>query len=139
MSRKPTARELEEQADKLLHEFALREFCPECDSLADEPAYVDVPQGIYREDTGQQLVLRFKHWECSSCGHEWEDGEGRRRGNEGDSQILDHAALANRKKREIYNKNGKPDPSFVSGLYWRQHPHGRKINADPKVQGYYKT
>lgn len=34
--------------------------------------------------------------------------------------------LLHRLKREIYCANGTPDPSFVSGLYWRTHPEGRK-------------
>lgn len=35
-----------------------------------------------------------------------------------------------RLKREIYTAAGTPDPSIVSGLYWRTHPNGRKVSSD---------
>jgi hypothetical protein len=31
--------------------------------------------------------------------------------------------------REIYTKAGSPDPSIVSGLYWRTHPDGRGVHT----------
>jgi hypothetical protein len=33
--------------------------------------------------------------------------------------------LRQRQRREIYVANGTPDPSIVSGMYWRTHPDGR--------------
>jgi hypothetical protein len=47
-----------------------------------------------------------------------------------------------RKRREIYCAVGTPDPSVESGLYWRTHPNGRKVNSDTSRQehgaSYYK-
>lgn len=49
---------------------------------------------------------------------------------------LDHPMILNedmydrRKRREIYCKEGVPDPEIVSGLYWRTHPQGRKVNSE---------
>lgn len=37
--------------------------------------------------------------------------------------------LYSRKRREIYNVNGTPDPNLISGNYWRSHPQGRKVNT----------
>lgn len=37
--------------------------------------------------------------------------------------------LLDRAKREIYCKEGTPDPAIVSGLYWRTHPNGRTVNS----------
>ena len=34
--------------------------------------------------------------------------------------------LKQRLKHEIYCSAGVPDPSIVSGLYWRTHPEGRR-------------
>lgn len=38
-----------------------------------------------------------------------------------------HAA----RKREIPNENGVPDPSMGQGMFWRSHPHGRRV-ATPR-------
>lgn len=46
--------------------------------------------------------------------------------------ILRWDRLKERKKREIYNKNGIPDPSICQGMYWRAHPQGRKFNTSEK-------
>lgn len=43
---------------------------------------------------------------------------------------LPAAQLMERMKREIYPASGVPDPAIVSGLYWRTHPQGRKVNTD---------
>jgi hypothetical protein len=44
-----------------------------------------------------------------------------------------------RQRREIYNKEGVPDPSIVEGLYWRVFPGGRKFNAKRKSnEGFYR-
>jgi hypothetical protein len=47
-----------------------------------------------------------------------------------------------RMRREIYTVAGTPDPSIVSGLYWRAHPNGRGINSEAKRkahgESYYK-
>jgi hypothetical protein len=43
--------------------------------------------------------------------------------------ILFEEHLYSRKRREIYNMNGTPDPNIASGNYWRSHPQGRKVNT----------
>lgn len=43
--------------------------------------------------------------------------------------LLFEEHLYSRKRREIYNINGTPDPGIASGNYWRSHPQGRKINT----------
>lgn len=43
--------------------------------------------------------------------------------------LLFEEHLYSRKRREIYNINGVPDPNIASGNYWRSHPQGRKINT----------
>jgi hypothetical protein len=44
--------------------------------------------------------------------------------------ILNEGMYERRLRREIYCKEGTPDPEIVSGLYWRTHPQGRKVNSD---------
>jgi hypothetical protein len=46
--------------------------------------------------------------------------------------VLTQDSLRYRLKREIYNVNGVPDPSIVSGMYWRTHPLGLKHNPNRK-------
>lgn len=43
--------------------------------------------------------------------------------------VLRWDRLKERKKREIHNKNGVPDPSVCQGIYWRSHPQGRKLST----------
>jgi hypothetical protein len=43
--------------------------------------------------------------------------------------ILFEEHVYSRKRREIYNQNGVPDPNIVSGIYWRTHPQGRKVTT----------
>jgi hypothetical protein len=42
-----------------------------------------------------------------------------------DRPVLFSDRLRSRKRREILTDRGVPDPSIVSGLYWRTHPQGR--------------
>ena len=51
---------------------------------------------------------------------------------------LNMPALRVRQKREIYMARGIPEPHIVSGLYWRTHPDGRKLNSGP-ASSYYKN
>lgn len=44
--------------------------------------------------------------------------------------ILLEEHYKNRLKREIYNKEGTPDPAFGQGMYIRTHPEGRKVNSE---------
>lgn len=46
-----------------------------------------------------------------------------------DPPILFEEHIYSRKRREIYNQNGVPDPNIVSGIYWRTHPQGRKVTT----------
>lgn len=50
--------------------------------------------------------------------------------------ILSPDMYKRRKKREIYTGLGAPDPSIVSGLYWRTHPQGRKVSTDEQRKKY---
>ena len=67
---------------------------------------------------------------------------GRPKGIKGDAPILFEEHLYARKRREIYNQNGTPDPSINEGMFWRTHPQGRKVNdlAQRKKHGasYYR-
>ena len=53
----------------------------------------------------------------------------RPRGIGGENPILFEEHVYSRKRREIYNQNGTPDPNIASGIYWRAHPQGRKITT----------
>ena len=53
---------------------------------------------------------------------------GKPKGIKGDAPILFEEHLYARKRREIYNQNGTPDPSINEGMFWRTHPQGRKVN-----------
>lgn len=55
---------------------------------------------------------------------------GKPNGIKGDAPILFEEHLYARKRREIYNQNGTPDPSINEGMFWRTHPQGRKVNND---------
>lgn len=53
--------------------------------------------------------------------------------------VLLEEHLKSRKRREIYVGTGIPDPSIVSGLYWRTHPEGRKFNVERlNGEGFYR-
>jgi len=52
------------------------------------------------------------------------------RGIAGDDPILFEEHIHQRRRREILNENGVPDPSLASGLYFRTHPEGRKVNSE---------
>jgi len=55
---------------------------------------------------------------------------GKERGIGGEDPILFEEHIHQRRRREILNENGVPDPALKQGLYWRPHPDGRKINTD---------
>lgn len=48
----------------------------------------------------------------------------------GENPILFEEHIKTRYKREIYNKQGFPDPSIQQGMYNRTHPEGRKVNSE---------
>lgn len=54
---------------------------------------------------------------------------GKQRGIGGKNPILFAEHEYARRRREIYNSLGVPDPEIVSGLYNRTHPAGRKVNS----------
>ena len=54
---------------------------------------------------------------------------GKKRGLKGDNPILFEEHIYQRRRREILNQNGVPEPGLVQGLYWRTHPEGRKVNS----------
>ena len=55
---------------------------------------------------------------------------GKERGIGGEDPILFAEHLYQRQKREILNENGVPEPALNSGMYYRAHPEGRKINSE---------
>lgn len=55
---------------------------------------------------------------------------GKERGIGGENPILFAEHLYQRQKREILNENGVPEPGLVSGMYYRSHPEGRKVNSE---------
>lgn len=55
---------------------------------------------------------------------------GKPHGIKGDNPVLFEEHLYARKRREIYNQNGTPDPSINEGMFWRTHPQGRKVNNE---------
>lgn len=64
--------------------------------------------------------------------------------NFSDPVILMYEHLQDRRRREIYTAKGIPDETITNSLspdgqtiYWRSHPHGRKLINDPRA-GYYR-
>ncbi len=55
---------------------------------------------------------------------------GKERGIGGEDPILFEEHLYSRRRREILNENGVPEPNLVSGMYNRSHPEGRKVNSE---------
>lgn len=55
--------------------------------------------------------------------------EGKQRGIKGENPILFEDHYIDRRRREVYNSTGAPDPEIVSGLYNRTHPKGRKTST----------
>jgi hypothetical protein len=53
-----------------------------------------------------------------------------------DPMWLNGEMYIRRAKREIFVADGIPDPAIVSGLYWRTHPQGRKVNSDERRKNH---
>lgn len=135
-----TKANLEQMADTLLREYGKRELCRECLNIEHEvegeetgvikptPQYDENGEPVLNEN-GYQISLDLPELQCPK-GHIWYLGEGKSRGNQGDNPVLFEEHLIQRRRREIYNAEGVPDPSIVSGIYNRQHPQGRKVNTD---------
>lgn len=154
--------ELEEWADKILREDANRELCRVCVDAAKKLRFLPEtkPDDVlpYGHETGhvewqiqfakdgvtplldeedQVLYVGFPELMCEK-GHRWYKGEGPRRDIRGKNAILFETHLYNRRRREIYVKDGVPDPAYTmdrwgkrptTGIYGRAHPLGRKINT----------
>lgn len=132
--RQYTGRQLELIADEILREDTRTELCRECleDGISEkghETGIVEPKTQNAKDGSGTTLVLDFPELECVN-GHTWFKGEGKSRGIDGENPILFEEHFASRKRREIYNSVGVPDPSIQRGLYNRVHPQGRKVNTD---------
>lgn len=129
-----TGWQIEKFADALLVEDTRRELCRKCSGYGEETGVIEpAPQfndsgEPQVDEEGNQLVVDFVELQCDKK-HRWYKGEGRRRGIDGKDPILFESHLAERKRREIYNIHGVPDPSIVSGMYNKSHPQGRKVNT----------
>lgn len=124
-----SSRELGELADEILREDSRTEMCRECGSRGAETGEVlwkTYETILDAEDN--PLVAGHPEYQCQN-GHVWSMGEGAVRGIGGDNPILFEEHFQSRRRREIYNSLGSPDPSIVSGIYNRAHPQGRKINS----------
>ena len=144
--------ELEEWTDRFLKEDIARELCVVClEEDKDNPnnlpygeetghveskLQVDKKGNPQLDEDGHPLYIFFPEL-CCAKGHVWYRGEGKRRGIRRANPILFESHLIQRKRREIITKEGSPDPAIVSGIYWRSHKQGRKINSveDRKKQG----
>jgi hypothetical protein len=73
----------------------------------------------------EQLADQFLRDDSNSIDEE----TGKRRGIGGDNPILFAEHEYQRRRREITNPNGIPEPGLVKGIYDRQHPEGRKVNS----------
>lgn len=145
-----TSWELEEWADQLLKEDSNRELCRQCKEKDPEGlpygeetgeiesvAQYDEDGTPITDEAGDQLYLDFPEMRCAKS-HRWYKGEGARRDIKGKNPILLASHLYGRMRREIYVKDGTPDPALNrnrSGrpehlMYNRSHPDGRKINTD---------
>lgn len=131
--------ELTEIADALLRQNVKDETCRTCGQddqleygqetgiIEPVPLYDD--QGDPKtDDEGNQLYAEVPELECAN-GHRWYKGEGKERGIGGKDPILFEEHIQQRRRREIYNTQGIPDPQIKSGLYNRIHPNGRKVNS----------
>lgn len=54
---------------------------------------------------------------------------GKRRGIGGENPILFPEHEHERRKKEIYAKEGVVDPDIQQGSYFRTHPRGRRVNS----------
>lgn len=120
--------ELGELADELLRKDARSELCRECGKRGKATGHIDHTVQAPTDHSGNLLLLDFPQFACKG-GHLWYQGEGAVRGIGGENPILFEEHFQSRRRREIYNSLGSPDPSIVSGIYNRAHPQGRKINT----------
>lgn len=124
-----TNKQLNQLADDLLRDDAKTELCRECESRGEETGTIRSAKQEVEDGEGNELIIDFPEYECKN-GHRWFKGEGKARGIGGEDPILFEEHLQQRRRREIYNAIGTPDPSIVAGIYNRTHPQGRKVNSD---------
>lgn len=137
-----SARELDLMAEKMLRDDARRERCRECEAnytdLEDVPIGEPTGHFVVKEqfnkegnplldESGRQLKIKFPEYICPN-NHKWFKGEGRAKGIGGRNSILFEEHIIQRKRREIMNEAGVPDPSIVQGNYNKSHPQGRRVN-----------
>lgn len=123
-----TNRQIELMTDALLRDDARSEVCKDCGSRGTATGTVRSSVQDIRDQEGNELSIDFPEYRCSND-HSWYQGEGEARGIAGNNPILFEEHLQSRRRREIYPKNGTPDPEIVSGIYNRVHPQGRKVNS----------
>lgn len=66
---------------------------------------------------------------------------GKKKGLRGKDPILFEEHIFQRRRREILNINGVPDPAIQAGVYWRPHQNGRTVNSEQARKagsGYYR-
>lgn len=123
-----TNKQLNQLADDFLREDAKKEICRECGEEGKETGnYNPISQKI-EDAEGHELIIDFPEY-CCKNDHVWYQGEGKAKGIKGDDPILFEEHLQQRRRREIYNSTGTPDPSIKAGIYNRTHPQGRKVNS----------
>jgi hypothetical protein len=145
-----TGSELELIADTMLREDSNAELCRVCrdkdpNSLpyGKETGHIewqiqkDKDGNVLLDSEDNALYVAFPELRCPK-GHRWYKGEGPRRNINGVNPILFETHIYNRKRREIYVKEGIPDPAYTMdrwgkrptpGQYYRTHPLGRKTNS----------
>lgn len=126
--KKYTLREMELIADEMLKDDSKTELCRECGRPGAKTGNSIETEQPLEDGSGNPLLIEFSELECENE-HAWFEGEGRAKGIGGDNPILFEEHLASRRRREIYNKFGAPDPSIQQGIYYRPHPQGRKVNS----------
>lgn len=55
--------------------------------------------------------------------------DGKQRGIGGENPILFEDHYIDRRRKEVYNSTGVPDPEIRSGQFYRSHPKGRKVST----------
>ena len=125
---KYTVTQLNQLADDMLRDDARKEICRECEEVGKETGSINPISQTIEDGEGNELVIDFPEYICKND-HKWYKGEGKVKGIKGDAPILFEEHLHQRRRREIYNSVGTPDPSIVAGIYNRTHPDGRKVNS----------
>ena len=92
----------------------------------DERIEFDADKKDYTARELEQLANQVLRDDARSVDEE----TGKERGIGGKDPILFEEHLYQRQKREILNENGVPEPGLVSGIYYRSHPEGRKVNSE---------